>query len=144
MYRHDIKPRIGLHLPRFQGAGWNDLLPTVCRATMGIRYETLVAMVAVAVMAVKATVEPMTAVVIAMLIPRTRRAACTGILFLFKRRKYFEKGRTPSREIAKVMRWADMKQLAVAHVESTHRMLRMATAPLLPKSCTRYSAQLFE
>lgn len=133
-----------LHLPRFQAAGLKVLFPTVCRATIGIRYETFVAMVAVAVMAVKAAVEPMTAVVITTLMPRTRSAACTGILFLFKRRKYLENGRTPSREIAKVIRWADMKQLAVAHVESTQRRLRMATAPRLPSSWTRYSAQLLE
>jgi hypothetical protein len=101
---------------------------------MGIKYEKFVAMVAVAVMAVKATVDPMTAVVIAMLMPTTKKAALTGILFLFNWRKYFENGRTPSREMAKVTRWADMKQLAVAHVESTHKMLRMAIAPRLPRS----------
>jgi hypothetical protein len=104
IYKHETMPRGWLHFPRFQTAGWNAFLPTVCRATMGMRYEKLVAMVAVAVMAVKATVEPITAVVIAILMPTTKKAACTGILFLFRRRKYVENGSTPSREMAKVTR----------------------------------------
>jgi len=37
-----------------------------------------------------------------------------------------------------------MKHEAVAQVESTHRMARMATAPFSPISWTRYSAQLLE
>jgi hypothetical protein len=85
-------------------------------------------MVAVAVMALKATVDPITAHVIAILSPVTRKAALTGILFRFSFRKYFEKGRTPSRDIANVTRCADKKQLAVAHVESTHSRERMPTA----------------
>jgi ATP-dependent protease HslVU (ClpYQ) ATPase subunit len=37
-----------------------------------------------------------------------------------------------------------MKQEAVAQVESTQRMAKMATAPFSPISWTRYSAQLLE
>lgn len=59
-------------------------------------------------------------------------------------RKYFENGKTPSREMAKVTRWADMKHEAVAQVESTQRRERTATAPFSPTSWTRYSAQLLE
>jgi hypothetical protein len=46
---------------------------------IGKRYETLVAIVAVAVMAENATVEPMTAVVIITDIARTRNAAWIGM-----------------------------------------------------------------
>lgn len=102
----------------------------------------MVAMVAVAVIALNATVDPITANDTAMLSPQTKNAALTGILFLLSCRKYFENGRTPSLEIAKVTRWADMKHDAVAQVESTHSILRMATAPLGPMTWTRYSAQL--
>ena len=144
MYNTAITPRGKLYRPRFHSAGWNLFLPTVCRARIGKRYEKFVAIVAVAVMAEKATTDPITAVVMAMLSPKTNKAALTGILFLFRRRKYFENGKTPSREMAKVTRWALIKQLAVAQVESTHNKLKIATAPLAPISCTRYSAQLLE
>lgn len=110
---------------------------------IGKRYETFVAMVAVAVMAEKATVEPITAVVMIIDMASTRKAALIGMRFCFeRRRKYLDPGRIPSREIAYVTRWADMKQLAVAHVESTQSRERIATAPFGPTSCTRYSAQL--
>lgn len=109
---------------------------------MGIRYETLVTMVAVAVIAVKATVDPITAHVMATPRTKTRNAAWTGMRLPLSRRKYLEKGSTPSREMAKVTRCADMKQLAVAQVESSQRRTRRATAPSGPTSCTRYSAQL--
>jgi hypothetical protein len=118
-------------------------LEDVSSTVPGAWYE-IHTIVAVAVMAVKATELPITAQVIAMLSPVTRNAALTGILFLFSLRKYLENGKTPSLEIAKVTRCADMKQDAVAQVESTQRMLRMATAPLGPIVCTRYSAQLLE
>ena len=95
-------------------------------------------------MALKATVLPMTAVVIAILNPHTKKAALTGILFLLNCLKYLENGRTPSREMAKVTLCADMKHDAVAQVESTHSRLNIATAPFEPTVCTRYSAQLLE
>jgi len=95
-------------------------------------------------MALKATELPITAHVIAMLSPQTKNAALTGILFLLSFRKYLLKGSTPSRLIANVTRWADMKHEAAAHVESIQRMLRIATAPLAPMVWTRYSAQLLE
>jgi len=144
MYRQETMPIGRVNLPRFHSAGLKIRRPTVCRATIGIMYDALVAIVAVAVMAPKATVLPMTAHVMAMPTPHTRNAALTGILFLFKRRKILENGKTPSLEMANVTRWADMKQDAAAHVESTHRRLRIATAPFGPIVWTRYSAQLFE
>lgn len=133
-----------LYLPRLNRAGWKSRLPIVCRAAMGIRYETFVTMVAVAVIAVKATVDPMTAHVMATLRTKTSSAAWTGMRVRLSWRKYREKGSTPSREMAKVTRWADMKQLAVAQVESSQRRTRRATAPSEPTSCTRYAAQLLE
>lgn len=42
---------ITLYLPRLNRAGLKSRLPTVCLAAMGIRYEKLVAIVAVAVIA---------------------------------------------------------------------------------------------
>lgn len=54
MYRQETVPMIALYLPRLNRAGLKSCLPTVCRAAMGIRYEKLVAIVAVAVIAEKA------------------------------------------------------------------------------------------
>lgn len=137
-------PTTVLYGPRLKLAGWKSRLPTVWRAAIGIRYEKLVTMVAVALIAVKATVEPMTAHVMAMLRNRTRNAAWTGIRAPLSRRKYLEKGSTPSREMANVTRWADKKHVAVAVVESSQTSTRKPTAPFSPTSCTRYSAQLLE
>jgi hypothetical protein len=110
---------------------------------MGKRYETLVAIAAVAVMAEKATTELITAVVIITLMARTSQVACMGMWdFLPRCRKYLLPGKIPSLEIAYVTLWADMKQLAVAQVETTHNEERIATVPFGPTSWTRYSAQL--
>lgn len=51
IYRQEIVPIITLYLPRLNRAGLKSRLPTVCLAAMGIRYEKLVAIVAVAVIA---------------------------------------------------------------------------------------------
>lgn len=72
MYITAIKPRNGLQRPRFHFAGLKSFRPTVYRATMGIKYEVLVATTAVAVIAEKATVEPITASVIMMLRAHTK------------------------------------------------------------------------
>ena len=73
----------------------------MCLARMGNKYETFVAIVAAAVMAEKATTEPMTAVVMTTDIPRTSQAACMGMCdFLLRRRKYLLPGKIPSREMA--------------------------------------------
>ena len=83
-------------------------------------------MVAVAVIAEKATTEPMTVVVITTLIARTRKAALIGIwLFLLNFLKYLLPGKMPPLEIAYVTRCADMKQEAVAHAESIQSKARM-------------------
>lgn len=100
-------------------------------------------MVAVAVMAGKSTTDPMTAVVMTTLMTRTSQAAWMGMCeFLLRRLKYLLPGKIPPREIAYVTLWVDMKQLAVAQVESTQRRERIAVAPLGPTSWTRYAVQL--
>lgn len=104
MYRDAISPRKGLNFPNEKPFGSKCLRPTVKRATIGIKYEKFVAIVAVAVMAENATVLPMTAHVIATLSTNTNNAACTGMRFLLRVLKYLENGKTPSREIANVTR----------------------------------------
>lgn len=74
---------------------------------IGNKYETLVAIVPVAVMAEKATMEPMTAVVMMTDMAKTRKAAWMGMRFLLSLRKYLLPGKIPSREIAYVTRCAD-------------------------------------
>lgn len=85
----------------------------------------------------------MTAVVTIIEMAQTKRAALTAIFRLDNFLKKLLKGRTWSREMAYVTRCADMKHDAVAHVESTQSMERIATAPFSPMVWTRYSAQLF-
>lgn len=80
--------------PRFHFAGTKLFLPAVCLATIGMRYETFVVIVAVAVIAEKATVLPITAVVTMTEIAYTRIAALTAIFRLLSLRKNELYGRT--------------------------------------------------
>jgi len=99
-----------------------------------------VAMVAAAVIALKATVLPMTAQQMARVRIITRMAALTGILCLESLERYFDPGRTPSLEIAYVIRCALMKQTAAQRRLSSQQKTRIATAPFGPTIWIQYSA----
>ena len=91
--------------PRLQfGDGVKLLRPMVCLAMIGIRYEKFVQIVAVAVIAVNATTDPITAHEMAILSMPTRIPALTAILSWLSLRMYLDPGSTPSRAIAYVTR----------------------------------------
>lgn len=86
-----------------------------------MRYEKFVQIVAVAVIAVNATTDPITAHDMAILRIQTRMPALTAILSLLSLRMYLDPGSTPSRAIAYVTRWALIKHEAVHGVSRLGR-----------------------
>jgi hypothetical protein len=103
----------------------------------------LVTIVAVPPTAWKAYFELNTRVEMTTARKKTGKAAKTGMLFAPTWQMNERYGSKPSREMAYVTRWADMKQLVAVQVLLMNKRMRIVAAPLGPMICIRNSANLF-